>query len=271
MKENGLLVCPVCKTKLAKEGNSLKCENNHCFDFSKEGYVNLLTAQHKSGSLTGDNKQMALSRKSFLNKGYFACLANAVANEFAKTHSETDVALDICCGEGYYSAKLLEKASCRLLGFDLSKDMVKLAAKRKLNALFFVANISQIPLPDSSVDFAFHLFAPFHEKEFSRILKKEGELITAVPGKNHLLSLKKAVYETPYVNDEKPPEASLLKLTEAIKVSDRIHLDCNEDIMALFSMTPYYYRTSKQDIAKLALLTELDTEVEFVLFKYKLS
>ena len=270
MNETELLICPVCKKQLVREGNSLKCESGHCFDFSKEGYVNLLTSQHKSGSLTGDNKDMAKSRKDFLGKGYFSCLANALSNEFAKTQTSSSVALDICCGEGYYSEKLLERSHCRLFGFDLSKEMVRLAAKRKLDALFFVANISGIPLPDSSVDFAFHLFAPFHEKEFSRILKKDGELITVVPGKNHLFSLKKAVYDTPYVNDEKPPETSILKLTETIKVSDRIHLDCNDDIMALFSMTPYYYRTSKQDIAKLEAMNELDTEVEFVMCKYKL-
>ena len=82
---------------------------------------------------------------------------------------------------------------------------------------------------------------------------------------------KKAVYDTPYVNDEQPPETGILKLTETIKVSDRIRLDCSEDIMALFSMTPYYYRTSKQDIAKLEAMNELDTEVEFVMFKYRVE
>ena len=39
---------------------------------------------------------------------------------------------------------------------------------------------------DNSVDFAFHLFAPFHESEFLRVLKDNGVIITAVPGKNHL-------------------------------------------------------------------------------------
>lgn len=264
----GKIVCPVCSGKFVLHDKTLRCENNHCFDFAKEGYVNLLTAQHKNGSLIGDNKSMANSRRDFLNKGYFSCLADEVAKQVSAIEKQSPVVLDICCGEGYYSYVVAEKNDCRLYGFDLSKEMVRLAAKRKLNAMFFVANISSIPLADSSVDFAFHLFAPFHEKEFSRILKKDGKLITVFPGENHLFSLKQAVYDTPYKNDEKAPETTVLEKVETIKVSREIHLDCNEDIMSLFSMTPYYYRTSKSDLEKLKKLESLDTTVEFVVAKY---
>ena len=262
------IVCPICSGNFETDGKTLRCGNGHSFDFSKEGYVNLLTSQHKNGSLIGDNKAMAVSRRNFLNKGYFSCLAEKIADEVAGLKKENPVVLDICCGEGYYSSVVLKKTACRLYGFDLSKEMVRLAAKRKLSALFFVANISSIPLPDSSVDFAFHLFAPFHEKEFNRILKPGGTLITVFPGSDHLFSLKEAVYETPYKNDEKAPETTVLKIIETVKICEDIHLDCGEDIMSLFSMTPYYYKTSKHDLEKIEKLKYLDTKAEFVLAKY---
>ena len=72
-----ILICPVCKNELFFENKTAKCENNHCLDLAKEGYVNLLTA-HKSGDNTGDNKEMAKSRRDFLEKGFYSPLASAV-------------------------------------------------------------------------------------------------------------------------------------------------------------------------------------------------
>ena len=61
------MICPVCGKQLNKVLNTYRCLNNHCFDVSKEGYVNLLLNSKHSG----DNKEMIRSRSLFLNKGYF--------------------------------------------------------------------------------------------------------------------------------------------------------------------------------------------------------
>ena len=262
------LSCPVCKSDLMKEEKCLKCEKGHSFDIAKEGYVNLLTASHKSGDLLGDNKSMALSRQNFLNKGYFSSLSSFLSDYAKKHFNEKSILLDICCGEGYYSSEVLKENKYTLYGFDLSKSMVRLGAKRRLPASFFVANLSRIPLKDESIDFAFHLFAPFHEKEFSRILKKDGRLLTVVPGENHLFELKEAIYEKPYKNDEKLPEADELILKDTFKVKEKITLTSKEDIESLFMMTPYYYRTSQKDKEKLQSLDSLEVTVEFVVGEY---
>ena len=268
MKFLEALFCPVCHGALYSEGKNLKCENNHCFDLAKEGYVNLLTNSHKSGDLMGDNKSMALSRQDFLNKGYFESLASFISSYAEENFSEGSSILDICCGEGYYSSKISEKGRYNLYGFDLSKAMVRLAAKRKLDASFFVANLSHIPLKDNSISFGFHLFAPFHEEEFYRVLEKGGKLLTVVPGENHLFELKEKIYDKPYKNDEKLPETSLLKLTDKFKVSQNINLRSNSDIENLFMMTPYYYRTSETDKNKIKSLDSLSVTVDFVIGEY---
>ena len=263
-----ILICPVCKNELNNENRTFRCESNHCFDVAKEGYVNLLSA-HKSGDSTGDNKEMARSRRDFLEKGFYSPLAVAVGDCLEKYSSDGDNVLDICCGEGYYTSELTKKYNRGFYGFDLSKSMVRLASKRKCNAQFFVANIASIPIKSNSVKFAFHLFAPFHSGEFSRIIRNDGVVVTAIPGKEHLFGLKKILYTEPYYNDEKEPVSDGLELIEKIRVRDTITLNSKEDINALFQMTPYYYHTPTEGMNRLDKLSTLTTEIEFVLLVYK--
>lgn len=262
------IICPVCSLPLTETDRTYSCEKGHCFDKAKEGYVNLLTASHKPGSNIGDNKDMALNRRNFLTKGYFDALVRGLI-EFTKEKAVPRPTIaDICCGEGYYGDRIKSAVDCDVFGFDLSKEMVRLAAKRKNGITYFVGNLSKIPVKDGSVDIGLHLFAPFHEKEFSRIIKDDGYIVSVVAGENHLFELKELLYDTPYKNDEKPPETAELKLIEKRKITARVRLESNEDIMALFKMTPYYYHTKDEDKAKIATLDSLDITTEFALFVY---
>lgn len=262
------IICPVCGKELKEDGRSLRCETGHCFDRAREGYVNLIAGTRKKGSLIGDNRDMANSRRAFLEKGYFDSLVGELISIIKEKNLPCPSVLDICCGEGYYSHKIKEALGCKMYGFDISKEMVRLAAKRKNGCEYFVANLSRIPLKDKSIDIAFHLFAPFHEKEFSRIMKDGGTLITAVAGENHLFELKEILYDSPYKNDEMPPETEALTIKEKRKVTRKIHLSSREDIDALFRMTPYYYRTSDRDKEKLLAFDCLDVTVDFAVFIY---
>jgi 23S rRNA (guanine745-N1)-methyltransferase len=145
--------------------------------------------------------------------------------------------------------------------------MVRLAAKRGA-VICFVANMASIPVADGSFDYATHLFAPFNEKEFARVLKSGGKLYTVIPGSHHLWGLKQAVYDTPYLNDEKLPETQILKLESVKKVTANIRLETPEDIEAVFRMTPYYFHTSEADKQKLLTYQQLDTPIAFVIGCY---
>lgn len=261
-------ICPVCKNSLTVQDRSYRCENGHCFDISKEDYVNLLHGKNKSGSLIGDNRDMALSRRNFLSKGYFSALSEGIIGIIKESKSDKPVICDICCGEGWYGEKVREAIDCELISFDISKEMVRLCAKRKKSDICFVANGNNIPLSDQSVDLAFHLFAPFQEKEFARILKNDGIILTAVAGENHLFELKELLYDTPYKNDEAPPQTESLILKEKHKFTKKVHLETKDDIQALFRMTPYYYHTSDSDKAKIDSLEELDVTTEFVVYGF---
>ena len=259
-----MLTCPVCRKPLLSDAGSFSCENGHRFDIAREGYVNLLRT-NKAGDRIGDDKLSARSRRDFLNRGYYAPLKDALCRIF---QAKTGSVLDICCGEGYYTAALAQNPNLSVYGFDISKEMVRLASKRG-RGTYFVANMAEIPVPDGCFDYAVHLFAPFKASEFSRILKPDGELYTVIPGERHLFGLKSALYDTPYPNDEQLPAAPGFILLDTQKVTACICLANQSDIEAVFRMTPYYFHTSETDRQKLAALETLETEIEFVIAHYQ--
>ena len=111
------ILCPVCKKTLSKTGNIYRCENGHCFDLAKEGYLNL--NMHNSQN-TGDNPQMIRARRDFLQKGYYSFLREEI-NGLLK---QEDALIDLACGEGYYTSYFKCKDK---VGIDLSKTGLKYA------------------------------------------------------------------------------------------------------------------------------------------------
>ena len=259
-----MLICPVCGEMLQRKEKSVFCVKGHSFDVAKEGYVNLLRT-NKSGDRIGDDKLSARSRRDFLNKGYYSLLCDWLSACFSEKSGKV---LDICCGEGYYTSSLASNPNLDVYGFDISREMVRLAVKRG-GITGFVANMASIPVSSGSFDYAIHLFAPFHEGEFSRILKTGGRLYTVIPGSHHLYGLKRALYDTPYLNDEQLPQTQSLRLVGKTKISGSICLGCKEDIDAVFRMTPYYFHTSQSDKDKLLGMDTLDTQIEFVIGEYE--
>jgi 23S rRNA (guanine745-N1)-methyltransferase len=234
-----MLICPVCGNRLRKDGRVYTCEKGHSYDVAKECYVNLLRSS-KNGDLIGDDKISARMRRDFLNKGYYAPLMEELCRIFADKKGNV---LDICCGEGYYTSALGENPNLNVFGFDIAREMVRLAAKRG-KGTYFVANMANIPIAEESMDYCIHLFAPFNEAAFAKVLKDGGRLYTVIPGRFHLWGLKQTVYDTPYENDEVLPQTQQLRLISQRKVTANIALNCQEDIQAVFRMTPYFFHTS---------------------------
>lgn len=277
MKSIKHLVCPVCHKPLLEREKSLTCENSHSFDIAGKGYVNLLLSQDKNSKDPGDNKDMAKARKRFLDKGYYNLLADGLCDLFSQmviSRGDNPVLLDAGCGDGYYTdciSKSLQKAllNCTIYGIDISKEAIRLAAGRNKEISFVVASIFKIPLMTEKIDFILNAFAPSNDPEFSRVLKKDGVLVTVIPGKRHLYELKSVLYEKPYENDEKEPSLPSFKLEEQIRINGFIQLKSHEDIADLLTMTPYYWRTPKEGIERLNRLDKLGTEIDFIIGAHK--
>lgn len=257
MSEN-ILSCPVCGNILLNKDRTFRCTNGHSFDEAREGYLNLLLSNRHKSRHPGDSPESCTARHSFLSAGYYEPLADAVSSLIS-----SGTVLDACCGEGYYTGRF-SKGNRTVYGFDISKDMIRLAAKKNKNAKFIVAGLNNIPVMTESIDTVTHLFAPMNDAEFSRILKKDGRLIDVIPGKDHLMGLKKVLYDEPYRNPVNPIESDRLHQSYEQIIRYDITVE-GENIENLFLMTPYAYKTSQKSAEKIREIKTLETTVEFVI------
>lgn len=266
------LRCPVCAGMLEKRAGAYACEKGHSFDIARSGYVNLLRSSAQGHH--GDDKLMVRARRDFLDKGYYDPFISAVADAAAQLAPQGALVLDAGCGEGIYSAAVLralaraDKAG-ELLGVDISKAALQYAAKRSPEFTLCAASCAHLPVADASVDVLLNIFSPFVAEEFARVLKSGGVLLRAFPLREHLWELKELIYDVPRDNPPTPLDAPSFRLEEVREVRGRIHLPCNEDIMALFQMTPYYYKTGAKDQAKAARALSLDVGLAFGLAVYR--
>ena len=250
--------CPVCGGALADAPGRLVCGQGHSFDRARNGYVNLLL-RGGSGKRHGDDAAMVRSRRTFLERGYYAPVRDAVLRRLALSLPRGGCILDAGCGEGYYTAAVAALPGTEVLGADISRTAVKACAGRGIRCA--VASSARLPLEDGCCDGVLALFAPVEAEEFRRVLRPGGVLVTASPLPRHLWSLKAAVYDRPYENDP-PAEAVPGFLPGGYEdVEERIVLPTSEDVTALFCMTPYWYKTSRADQEKLAALDRLETEL----------
>ena len=80
------------------------------------------------------------------------------------------------------------------------------------------------------------------------------------------MGLKRAVYDTPYLNKFTPYAPSGFVQVQYSEVRYTITLQDKQDIHNLFLMTPYYYKTSRADQEKLEKLDTLSTNLDFGVF-----
>lgn len=279
MAHDFIFTCPVCGRPLVQLEGGFGCEKGHRFDRARSGYVNLLLPGGKHAKLPGDNRPMVNARRAFLEKGFYRPMAEELAGEmaavFAGRKDEVRL-LDAGCGEGYYTRLVFDRMGeagigCALLGVDISKFAAEKAAKRFKpgeKAVIAAASVFHLPLPAGSCDGLMSLFAPFAREEFLRVLKPGGWMWEVIPGARHLWQLKEAVYDRPYPNEVKDYPVEGFDFMGSRPVAGEITLR-GEEIMALFQMTPYYYKTSAGGQARAAALAELTTEISFEILSYR--
>ena len=166
-------LCPICGSELSRRERSLVCPSRHSFDIARQGYVNLLAVQQKHSLTPGDTREQVLSRRAFLEAGFYQPISDAL-NRAALDHGASGEILDIGCGEGYYSARLAKALGVPLTGLDISKEAVRCAAAKYKDASWICATASHIPVADGSVGTLTSLFALTLPEEFRRVLRDDG-------------------------------------------------------------------------------------------------
>jgi len=220
---------------------------------------------------------MMRSRQRFLNNGYYQVLADGIIAAINQTHLNLEqTLLDIGCGEGYYLNQLSDAAvnseiNLQLVGLDISKAGVRLAAKRKLSAQLIVDSAYKIPLFENSVDTALSVFSPLCPNETARVLKTDGILIMVGPGEEHLTGLTAHIYEQhePHEGNFKTTdEHPNFSLQQQIEIKSVVTVN-GPDIFDLLTMTPYYWHCTAEQQQQLAALDQLITPIHFYLRVYK--
>lgn len=136
----------------------------------------MLPVNRKHSRAPGDDKAMAAARHAFLEKGYYAPLCEELCQLAVELTGDAPAVLDNGCGEGYYTAGIY-RALCEagktpvMAGIDISKPILRLAAKREKNVQFAVASSYRLPAADGSVDLLINCFSPLAIEEFRRVLR----------------------------------------------------------------------------------------------------
>lgn len=269
--EYTMLTCPVCGRPLNREDKKFLCKKNHSFDVARQGYVNLLTVTRKHSKNPGDTRDMVAARREFLDKGHYLPIAQKVSSLLRPRLPDMPAFLDAGCGEGYYLSELMKAfASGAFLGVDISKDAVRYAAGRNKDALWLTASAAHLPIASGSLHGVMSMFALSVPEEFCRVLKKGGWYLEVTAGRGHLMGLKNLIYSEIIEKQAKTvPELPGFRLHASETLEFPIALSTNQEIMQLLSMTPHFWRITKEGAQRAAEATLLqDTaQVEFRLYQ----
>lgn len=252
--------CPVCFGQMQVVNlQSLICINQHCFDVSKQGYVNLLTRASK----TKYDKRMFESRRMICRSGFFeplnAIISDKIINQL-RTNERTKV-LDAGCGEGSQltsiQERILQNATSSLLavGIDISKEGIHSAAAEYSNAIWCVADIANCPFANHQFNFILNVLSPANYSEFQRMIADDGMIIKVIPERDYLKELRDIFYEGSqkqgYSNENTLDHFNEnFKITDVENVRYQVALD-DSLIEPLLRMTPLSWGTTEERLQKI--------------------
>ena len=262
------LICPICANPLHRQEKEYVCESRHSFDIARQGYVNLLTVQQKRSLHPGDTREQVLSRRAFLEGGFYAPIAHCLC-ETARELGAVGPVLDVGCGEGYYCTRLAQALGAELTGLDISKEAVRVAAGKYKDANWLCATAAHIPVPDKSVKTLTSLFALTLPEEFKRVLADDGLYFQVLAAQDHLLGLKRIIYPELLLKEkDSVPEIPGFALVRSVPIRFEFTVE-GEQMGNLLSMTPHVYRISKEGAERLAATEKLTDTASAVLNVYR--
>ena len=262
------LCCPICGEQLNLTDRQYCCPSRHSFDIARQGYVNLLTVQQKHSLNPGDTREQVLSRREFLEAGYYAPIADTLV-ETAKNLNITGQILDVGCGEGYYSSRLADALGADLTGLDVSKEAVRCAAAKYKGKQWLCATAAHIPVEDGSVDLLTSLFALTLPREFARVLKKDGYYFQVLAAEDHLLTLKGIIYDQLNFKEKNTvPELPGFELVQSVPIRFSFTVE-GKQVQNLLAMTPHVFRIGRDGAERLRKTESLTDTASCVLNVYR--
>ena len=281
------LACPLDGLALAPGPHGLACPAGHNHDVSARGHANLLPVAARPSRAPGDDRTMVAARRTVLERGLFAPVAEAVvgaALDAARGLDEPPGALvDAGCGEGWYTVRLARAFGCApgdasgkasgrdpaavpTLGCDISKAAVRAAARRTATPYpddpgWAVANNARLPVLAGSAGLITSLFG-FETWGAWAALQRPGQVVvTAHAGAAHLVELRRVVYDEVRARE---PGSSPAAATAGYEIAAERRARCETGVAepglarAVLAMTPHAHRVGAARRASPDLDARLD-------------
>jgi 23S rRNA (guanine745-N1)-methyltransferase len=243
--------CPVCQQSVEVKATSLICQNQHQFDLSKKGTLYFL----KHAIQTEYNKKMFTARGRMIQAGMYEPLLTKIAAKI----NQAAVTLDVGCGEGGFLTQLAHKGLAGTkIGFDLSKEGIYLASNQPNDAFWCVADLTNLPFADDSINVLLNIFSPSHYREFQRVLAPGGLVVKVIPEADYLKELRQAFYPDDETKQVYTNEKVLQRFTEELLVVANERITYRFDIpteqrLDLLEMSPLEWQVAdsvKQAVQK---------------------
>ncbi|MGF6375974.1 23S rRNA (guanine745-N1)-methyltransferase [Clostridiales Family XIII bacterium PM5-7] len=262
-----LMQCPICAKKIRFHQGGYVCKREHRFDISSKGYVNFLQSNKP---LKGYDRDFFQSRRDFFADGFYDHLLQTMVQYIEKTRPKT--ILDAGCGEGFYAHALSHITDGEIIAFDLALDAIKIAARGENNVKWLVADITNIPIKDKSIECILDVFTTANYGEFKRILADDGVLMKIIPGPHHLHELRETakawIHNKHYSNKDVIDYFSTqFHLTEQMVVSKTLPINEKQSAL-LANMTPLLFDVDKTKL-DLSAMKEITIEAEVLFGRLK--
>jgi 23S rRNA (guanine745-N1)-methyltransferase len=229
---------------------------------------------------------MIAGRRTFLEAGHYQPLADRIAAVIASHLQDRPgpadrperVVVDAGCGEGYYLRRLRARLSDQgrepgtiLVGLDISKHAIRVAAKRDPGGRYAVASTHRMPVLPDRVDLLLTHFSPVSAPDFRRVVPPGGVVLVGGPGEEHLFSFKRLLYDAPARHEPSDTLADEpgFEPLDVHRIRHELVLRGRGQVANLLVMTPFYWSVNQDTQARLAQLDALDTEVDVVLRAYR--
>lgn len=262
------LICPVCRLPLEPAVTRWHCAKGHSFDLAREGYLNLLLAHQKNSPAPGDSAESLHARRAFLQANHYGPLREAVVEVLAPLKARQ--LLDLGCGEGYYT-QAMSSVAADIVGLDIAKPAIQLAARWCRGLTWVVASGASIPLADASVDVVCNLFTQLHVTEMLRVLAPGGHVLVVTPAWDHLWNVRERLFDEVRAHD---PEKFLAGFESAfeLRVQRRIAFELRltpDSLRHLLLMTPYAWKARPEKRAALEEFPPEASDASFVLMLFR--
>ena len=127
---------------------------------------------------------MAAARRDFLSKGYYDPLLNTLCCQILSLSGESPViwgrAAEDLYTSGIFRTLAAAGKSPRMAGTDISKPILRSAAKREKGIAWAVASSFHLPAADGAADICWTA-SPLALEEFRRVLRPGGHFLYVVP------------------------------------------------------------------------------------------